>query len=236
MKAVFIGAVTVLVCVLLVLKKEYRRQVIAGYLIIVILFSAFYNFRFAGTIVDFYRPTDQSFFQREFLESGEYPDSLLPLILQGKTVYTKDDRFEDFEEAEKYGKNWLYGFYHAANDLNYLRLAGAEVVKDEGMNGTMLSDEGKKDFERLGPANDMFRYSFICSKFKDEIGNFFNYYWYYCDYLPEIAVYLNISEDSEGKDIGSSDELVVLWENPEELPEGDNFYVMTKAYYEENVR
>ena len=58
MKAVFIGAVTVLVCVLLVLKKEYRRQVIAGYLITVILFSAFYNYRFAGTIVDFYRPTD----------------------------------------------------------------------------------------------------------------------------------------------------------------------------------
>ncbi len=237
MKVIFITAVTIIICVLLVLKKEYRKQLILSYVLIIISFSAYYNAKLLDTIMTFHRPVYQTFYQMEFPGTGEYPDSLIPLLVSGKKVYTKADRYKDFEEAEREGKNWLYGFYHMRNTVRYLKFTGAFVEPRKDMNGTMLTDEQiEKDFYKLGPANDMYRYSFLCTDFKDEIGNYFTYYWYYSDHLSEIDVYLNTSPDSKGEDIGSAGELVVLWDSPEGPREEENFYLMTRTYYEENVR
>ncbi len=237
MKVIFITAVTIIICVLLILKREYRKQLLLAYGLIVICFSAYYNEKLLDTIMTFHRPVFQTFYQMEYPGTGEYPDSLLPLLLSGKKVYTKDDGYKDFEEAEREGRSWLYGFYHMRNTVRYLKFIKAKVEPQKDMNGTMLTGEQiEKDFYNLGPANDMYRYSFLGTDFNDEIGNYFTYYWYYSGHLSEIDVYVNTSPDSKGEDIGTSDELVVLWDSPEAPKEEENFYLMTKTYYEENVR
>ena len=237
MKVIFVSVVTIIVCALLILKKAYRKQILWGYVLIIVLFSAYYNLRILGTIMSFHRPTLQTFYQEDYLQTGEYPDSLLPLLLEGKTVYTKDDGYAYFEDATIEGKNWLYGFYHKTNTVSYLQFLRANVISDAEMNGTMLSDSQiREEFFQLGPANDMFRYMFVFTPFADELGNAFTYYWYYSDHLSEIDVFCNINKDSNGEDIGTSDELVVLWDSPDGVTEEENFYLMTKAYYEENVR
>ena len=238
MKVIFVAIVTVITCILLFIRRQYKKLIIGGYLSVIILFGAYYNYAVLKLMPDvsFHRPFSQTFYQKEFLDTGEYPDSLLPLILSGKTVYTKDDPM-DFEDADAMGKNWMYGFYHQRNAVSYLDMIEASAVSDESLNGTMLTKtQIDEDFHKLGPANDMLRYSFICTDFWDEVGNFFNYYWYYSTHLSEIDVYLNTDPDSNGEDIASAGELVLLWDSPEGAKEEENLYIMTKAYYEENVR
>lgn len=238
MKVLFVGTVTVIAGILLFTKREYKKQIIAGFLSVIVLFCAYYDYAVLKLMPDvsFHRPFSQTFYQKEFIDTGEFPDSLLPLLLSKKTVYTKNDPM-DFEDAEAMGKNWMYGFYHQTNIVNYLNLIEAYQINDEGMNGTMLTGARiEEDFYKLGPANDMLRYSFICTDFREELGNSFNYFWYYSDHLSEIDVYLNIKPDINGQDIASADDLVLLWDSPEGAVEEENLYIMTKAYYEENVR
>ena len=167
MKVIFVSVVTIIVCALLILKKAYRKQILWGYVLIIVLFSAYYNLRILGTIMSFHRPTLQTFYQEDYLQTGEYPDSLLPLLLEGKTVYTKDDGYAYFEDATIEGKNWLYGFYHKTNTVSYLQFLRANVISDAEMNGTMLSDSQiREEFFQLGPANDMFRYMFVLRRLR----------------------------------------------------------------------
>ncbi len=238
MKVIFVAALTVTACVLLLMKRSYKRQILVAYFCIIAAFSVYYNIKLLPAMPDisFNRPFMQTFYQKAFLNTGEFPDSLLPLILKGKTVYTKNDPM-DFEEADAMGKNWLYGYYHVKNAVNYLKLVRAKVECDEGMNGTMVTDlQIREDFHRLGPSNDMFRYSFVCNDFWEELGNAFTYYWYYSTHLSETEVFINIGTDKNGEDINTSKELVMLWDSPMGPKEEENIYIMTKAYYEEMVR
>lgn len=237
MKFIIFGILTVLAAVMLLLfNRKYRKLIFLGYFVCVIAISAFYNLRLIRNIVPFYRPFSQTYYQPEFLEKGEYPDSLLPLLLQDKTVYTKNDPM-DFEDAMLLGKDWHYGYYHVNNAVWYLELLDARVVQEDGMNGSMPTEEQiRTDFENMGPANDMFRYTFLCSKHFDEPGNYFSHFWYYADHLSEIDVYLNPHADPDGADIASAEELVMLWDSQEGAKEEENIYIMTKAYYEENVK
>ncbi|MBR2276000.1 MAG: hypothetical protein IJ873_08085 [Lachnospiraceae bacterium] len=264
MRFFIIGGLTVLAAVLLILDKKgmfqkaggpgqkqstigtevtgqirterFRVLIIGGYLAGVILFSAFYNVYFTKEIIASYQPTSQTFYQKEFAETGEFPDSLLPFLLKDKTVYMKNDPM-DIDDAQDMGKDWLYSYYHALNSAAYVPFVGGEAVPDESMNDTMLTDaQIEGDFERLGMANDMYRYSFICTPQFDETGSYFYYYWYYYEHLPEIYAYINRSKDSAGEDIATSKELVLLWDSPMGDAELEDVYLMTKRYYEENVR
>ncbi|MCR5735381.1 MAG: hypothetical protein K6G22_12320 [Lachnospiraceae bacterium] len=235
MKTIFAVFITVVTVMALILKKEYRMRILMAYAGVLILFSYVYDCLLIGNIVPFYRPVSQTFYQKEFLSEGQYPDSLLPLILKGRTVYVKNDPYT-IDEAKAEGKDYLYAYYHGTNLKNYAAFAGAEVVEDETMNETMVNDSLlKEDFERFGSANDMFRYSFMMNDFWEELGNYFTYQWYYYDHLGEISVFVNPSEDGKGEDIADADELVILWDSSHEKEE-ENIYIMTKAYYEDSVR
>ena len=68
----------------------------------------------------------------------------------------------------------------------------------------------------------------------DEPGNYFTYYWYYSDFLNIIKAYANETADSNGETIFNADELVILWDTVDGTDEED-IYIMTKAYYDEEV-
>lgn len=227
MKYIAVAVLTIAVAVLLRWKKEYKGYVLTGFVIAMIFLSFVYNTRVLSSTVPFYRPINQTFYQTEFLEKGEYPDSFLPLLLKGKTVYTKDDRVT-LDQAVAEGKNFVYAYYHNENAINYMELMEASVIPDAALNDAGVSEELMEDFTDLGYANDMFRYTFLCNDFWEELGNYFTYYWYYFEYLPEIHIYLN----EEGME--EADTLVVLWDGDAEN-EAENLYIMTKAYYESEV-
>ncbi len=219
------------------LSEKSRRSIILwAYFASLILLNACFTFRFSEKIMPSYRPVSQTFYQKEFLRDGLYPDSLIPLLLSGKTVYMKNDPM-DIDTAQGMGKEWLYSYYHAKNSAAYVPFIDGNAVLDQTMNETMLSKEQiEEEFERLGMANDMYRYTFICTPQWDETGSYFYYYWYYSEVLPEFFAYINTEKDSAGEDIGTSEELVLLWDSPMGEAELEDIYLMTRRYYEEKVR
>lgn len=227
MKYIAVAVLTIAAAVLLRWKKEYKGSVLAGYVIAMILLSVVYNMRVLPSTVPFYYPTNQTFYQTEFLEQGEYPDSFLPLLLKDKTVYTKDDRIT-LDQAVEEGKNFVYAYYHNENAINYMELMEARVIPDAALNNAWVDEAQMEAFTDLGYANDMFRYTFLCNDFWEELGNYFTYYWYYFEYLPEIHIYLNAVGMEE------TDTFVVLWDGDAEN-EAENLYIMTQAYYESEV-
>ncbi len=237
MKLIVTIALTLVVCVLIVLKKEYARYFIGGYAVLMITLGILYNIRTLPGLIPFYRPTLQTFFQEEFLENGQFPDSFLSILFKDKKVYIKNDKM-DIRVAEDLGKSWLYSYYHMLNMDALLKLYGAEVIRDDAMNTTMLSEgQIKEDFDRLGMTNDMYRYSFVVCPSIDETGSYFYYYWYYYEHLRNIFAHMNVEKGETGQDIGTGNELVILWKTDEESPEEDeDFYVMTKEYYDSEVR
>ena len=130
--------------------NKYRNRILIGAGIFMILMSVFYNIRTMGSLLDFIRPFDQAFYQNEYLEKGSYPDSLLMTLLEGKTVYVKDDAFM-IEEAEAQGKNFNYALYHARNEYYLLEYLKTKLIKDPAMNEVFLSeDRVGSDFASIG--------------------------------------------------------------------------------------
>ena len=87
MKILIAGVLTLAAFIALhipILKKK-KGIILALYALGMILFFAVYNFRTLGNIIAFYHPTDQTVYQREFLENGEYPDdeAALRRIVEG---------------------------------------------------------------------------------------------------------------------------------------------------------
>jgi len=227
MKYVIIYGLALLALIMIIIKKEYRIKIISGYLICIVLLNIAYNYKVLPLVAPFYRSANQTFYQEEFLENGEFPDAFLPLILKGKTIITPNDP-QTIDEATAVGRDWLYAYYHIKNITNYMELNDAQVINDESLNGIYVSDEKKGDFYDLGYANDMFRYTFICNDFWEELGNYFTYYWYYFENLDEMHFYIN----PEG--IKDAKELIILWDNSNGK-ENEDYYLMTKDYYDREV-
>ncbi len=230
MKIIIAGALTLAVFVALhipILKKR-RGIVLAFYAVAMILFFGIYNFRTLGNIIKMYHPTNQSMYQPEFLEGGEFPDPFLKELLKGKTVYTPDDSLLDtfgFENYDENGDYWLYHYYHAVNMWSFLELAKADVIKDTALNDTLLTDEQRSYFSDLGRANDMLRYIFPLSPYSDEWGNGFYPYWFYSTFIGDSRVYLCTEGLTDAK------ELIVLWQH-EDFHDTDSYYIAPKDYYD----
>ena len=234
MKVIATLILTVIAMILLAIKKEYRSIILGSYVVIMVLFGVFYNYKTINNIVSFHRPTEQTFYQKEYMENGDYPDAILPIILNGKTVYTKNDHYT-IDKAEEEGKNWMYSPYHKYNAINFMEFCGAEVNFDRAYNKTMISDADiENDFENLGRTNDMFRYSFMHAKGDEFLWNYFNFYWYYYEYLGDAYVYIETTQDELGDTVYTADELMVLWDSPKDHEE-ENLYIMTKTYYDSNA-
>ncbi len=234
MRYVVITGLAVFAGILIRIKKEYKNRILIGFSLVMILMSALYNMRLMGKVMPSFHPTNQMFYQTSFIDKGDYPDSLLLQLFKGRTVYVKDDTFL-IDEAEGHGKNYLYAYYHAKNMYWFLDMAGAETIRSEDMNDTMINEaQMKDDFVSLGNTNDMFRYCFMYNDIPDEPGNYFTYYWYYYDYLDTIKAYINQTADPSGETVFDADELVILWD-AEDGTEEEDIYIMTKAYYDEAV-
>lgn len=234
MRAIVTIVLTVIAIICLILKKEYRGIIIGCYVGLMIVFGIFYNYRTIDNIIKFYKPYEQTFYQNEYIENGEYPDALLSVFFGDKTVYTKDDKYF-LVLIEKEQKNWLYAYYHRNNPINFMRAMGAEVFDEKEFNYTFISDQNiADDFDNLGVANDMFRYCFMYAEQDEYVWNYFNFYWYYYEYLDDIYVFMETTPDSKGETPFTSDTLMVLWDTPKDH-ERENMYIMTKTYYDDNV-
>ncbi len=215
-------------------KSEYRNRILAILGVIVIVMNLFYNARIMDKIISFAKYTNQTVYNQEYAERGEYPDALLIRLFKDRTVYVKNDVFT-VEESEDSGRHYMYMYHHAKDMQNYVEGSGGTVIKSDDMNDVTLEDQKiREDFYDLGPANDMFRYSFMYNGGKGWTRNYFSYYWYYSEYLKEIHVYLLDGEDSAGDTVFTADELAVMWNTAESAPEED-FYIMTKDYYDKEV-
>ena len=229
MKFIIILAPCIFVYILCKVKTKYRLQLISAFVLYVILMNIFYNFRIIPNMtLKFKRPFNQLIYQSDYKDSLEFPDAFLELVIDGKSVYTKNDPYT-IEEAEAIGYDWLYAYYHMNNPVLFLEHYGANVVKDEAMNMTFVTEEKKADFEQIGYANDMLRN--VCMYYPDiyETATYFYHQWYYADHMDGLKVYVNY----EG--INDTDEYVFLWQNVDGT-ELEEFYFMTKDYYDRNIR
>lgn len=231
MKLLIMGLLTIGMIVLLLIKptRKYRNVILGLYGVAVLGLSASATWRTASLTLPFYYPSSQTFYQREFLDNGEYPDAFLPLLLKGKTVYTKDDGFCSDEKMNvdwtEDGKYWIYFFYHMRNAKSFLETAGANVIPDVKYNDIVLNDAQKAYFEDLGLSNDMYRYMFPLSDIEEEWSNGFYYYWYYSCFAGPSHVYIC------SQDIEDAEELLILW--TDEMNE--DLYIISKDYYEKEV-
>ena len=238
MKIILAAALTLAAFAALRIKafKKKNGIILALYAMGMILFFAVYNIRTIRNMITFYHPFAQSMYQPEFFAGGEYPDAFLDEFFAGRTVYTPDDAYEmpdDYEEAKSFeldedGNYWVYRYYHAVDMWDYLDFNGAKIVKDESLNGLVLTDEQKNRFEDLGIANDMMRYTFALSPYTGELGNGFYYYWFYNSFISESHVYVCPEKIQNAK------ELVVLWQH-EKRHDTDSYYIAAKSYFDEVI-
>ena len=236
MRYVVIIGLALLAGILIRIKSEYRNRFLICFGAAAVLMSGLYYYRLFSVkqLIPFYRPVNQTFYQTEFLEKGEYPDSLLMLLFKDKTVYAKDDAYL-LADAEKHNKYFMYAYYHAKSMYFFLEYAQAALIKDPGMNDHMVGNSVlEEDFTELGNVNDMFRYCFMYNDFTEEAGNYFSYYWYYYELMGPLKAYLYTGTDSEGNTVFTADELVVMWNTVDGVEEED-IYVMTRDYYDKNI-
>ncbi|MBQ6574477.1 MAG: hypothetical protein IJL90_00060 [Lachnospiraceae bacterium] len=211
--------------------KKRRGVVLTMYALGMIAFFAVYNIRTMDHIIRFCHPTNQIVYQPEFLATGEYPDAFLDEFLKGKTVYTPNDAFDTAradELSDELGDYWLYYWYHAVNMWNYLLFDHATVIKDDSLNGYILSEEKKSYYEDLGPANDLMRYTFVLTDIEDEVGNGFYFYWFYNSFIGDTRVYVC----PEGME--DAGELVVLWQHIDDH-DTDSYYIAAKPFFDEVI-
>ena len=245
MRYLVVIGMAVVTAVLIRRKREYTGRILACFGVVMIIMNALYNVRLIDKVLPSIRPRNQAFYQPEYLETGEYPDSLLMQLLKGRTIYVKDDVYY-ISDAERENKNFMYAYYHAKSMYWFLERAEAAYIKDAAMNDRMVDKEVRdSDFTRLGYTNDMFRYCFMYNDMFEEAGNYFNYYWYYYEFLDPISAYICEAADSRGETVFTSDELVILWQPSAGMkdpdagealkPEDEDIYIMTRNYYDTEV-
>ena len=214
--------------------RKYTGRILLALALIMTAMSALYNVRNLNSLLKFVRPFNQAFYQTAFLDEGEYPDSFLMSLLEGKTVYVKDDVYM-INEAEEHGKNFNYALYHARNEYYFLDYLKTDLIKDASMNDVIVTDDLiSRDFESLGQINYMLRYSFLYVDLPYESANYFAYYWYYYEYLDRIDAYMCTEADSKGETVFTSNDLVMFWNTVDGVEEED-LYIMTRDYYENNL-
>lgn len=236
MKHLLIAVLAIITIVMIRIFKNFRKQIILAFLLCITLVSFMVTIKDIGGLVNLVRPFNQLFFQPEFLEEGVYADSILPLMVEGKTVYTKDDieHFEYDMNGEALWEYNLWDIHYGINSENLLKAFGADTIRDSSMNGITITGDTQNDFELLGSANDMLRFSGVVGDGDEEYWNYFHHYYIYTVHGSPSHIYLHI--DDKGSLLKGSDaELVAIWQRiPDKL--GEDLYIMDKEYYDKNVK
>lgn len=206
--------------------------------VVVLGINLLYNFRSLSSIYPLYYQNTQARYMAEFMERGEYADSLLQLLVKGKGVEVHDlgDAYEHpvytyYEEGDPQVK------YAVAHDPKYYY--GRDYVRFfEAFAGSVSVDEtlaAKEDFDfsvfqnaehmtKIGYSNDMARYTFLLNQ--DEIEQA-SYFWYDYVYREEAqTMYIYLQNDLSPE----CTSLVALWDAENDL------YIMSREYYDEEVK
>lgn len=209
--------------------KKNRIQIIIVFLVCIAFIGGYNTFTGLNRLVPMIRPFNQLFYQPEYLDEGIYADSVLPLIINDRKIYTKDDikHFEFDMNGEAVWEYVLNDIHYGVNSENILKAFGAETLRDASLNDATITEDIKKDFEILGSANDMYRYSGAVGYGQEEYWNYFHHCFMFNDHASPLKIYLHVTDmDSE---------LVALWQK---IPKGygEDLFIMDKDYYEKNVK
>lgn len=227
-KHLLVIVVALVFLALSVILKKHRRKLLVLGVITLTLVNGTYSFAHAESILPSRTATTQTFYNTENLEIGEFPDAFLRVFLKGKTVYVKDDIWT-LEDTQERGCEWLYSYYHVKNMVNFLKSVEADVSYDTEMNSVVISDEDE-NFDRLGYLNDLLRYSFVYSDYREECGSYLYYMWYYMDLTDTSYLYVHPESLDE-------EELVLIWQGrSEDNIETEDMYLCGRKYYEDNIR
>ena len=229
MRHLVVIAIAVVFLVAMYFLKQHKEKIMICGFVVLSLVSGVYCYTHADSVLAKRQPTNQTFYDTDYIETKEFPDAFFRLFLKGKTIYVKADRME-FKDAEKQGVNWLYSYYHVTNMVDYLESVEANVIEDESMVDSVVTKDIAKNFEELGFLNDLLRNSMMYTKYDEECGNYFYYLWYYRDFAKTSSIYANADSLNE-------DELVLIWQpQTEDDIYTEDMYLCGKDYYENNIR
>lgn len=223
MKLALTLIITIAVIVALITRplRRYKWIVLGAYAVMVICLFAFYNVRTIDLILPFYHPTNQLFYQSDFLEEEEvlYPDALLPYLLENKNVYLPAYMMLDGLDVNT-DEVWQNGQMLGLNIKNILESCGANVITGQ-MYPIIDENKVKELFTDFGCLNDTFRYSFFHNNLEGEYGNAFYYYWFYGASSEPFNLYLY----NDG--VCASDDLILLFDD------NTNVYLVPSNIYEQ---
>lgn len=209
-------------------KSKYRMHITAVFMVFVILLNIVINVKSIGELMTFHRTANQLIYQEEYADELEYADALLNVLIDGKTVYMKND-YKTIQESEELGFNWMYGYFHFQAPSEYFTHYGSNVIHDDSLNNIVIDRDLASDFEEIGYANDMLRNVCLFHPDTTAVADYFYHYWYYREWVKSMHIYANLDG------IREADELVLIWQNILDDEETEDFYLMTKQYFDENV-
>lgn len=202
MKILLSICLTIAVLALLLIKrlKPHRGKIICLYGICVLGLFIVYNYKTKDLILPFYRPSNQMFYQPEFLSTGEYTDALLPYIVKGKTVHMYDYHM-DLDGDPNSIDAWNSGQMGVMDIKNIMEEndAKVELMHEEPL--YLYDEQAMNSFENAGYLNDTFRYSYFYNNLDSEYGNGFYYYWFYSVSKKPFCLLLNTEGLKESEDL-----------------------------------
>lgn len=230
MRHLIIIAMAIIIYLAMIKLKKHRVAILLGGISFMALICGAYGYSRSEGILKTIKPINQTFYNNEFLETGEFPDAFLRLYFKDKNVYVKDDEIT-MAHAEYLGYSWMYAFYHAKDMKNYLDSVGARVIPDENMNRAKVTEEIAEDFENLGYTSDLLRNTVMYTKTENDCGNYLFYQTYYREMCDTSYIFLNTES------LKDTDELVLLWQHRlGSSLETEDMYLMGKDYYEEHFK
>jgi len=220
----------IIIFILCKIKSKYRYMLTGVFLLFVCILNVFYNSIELDQLIPIRKTTNQLIYQEENFNEGSYADALFNLIVEDKKVYVKSDQATMYDATVVKGFDWMYAIFHYHTALAYMKHYAAETVQDEELNNTVIDGKNKDDFTDLGFANDMMRSACIIHPDETEASDYFYHYWWFNERVGDMHLYANLDG------ILDADELVFLWQNVSEDSETEDFYLMTKDYYDRNFK
>lgn len=217
-------------------KKEYGYVLLIGVLLVLILVNAAFSYRDLTRLVPMTTTCNQLPYQIGYPEEGAYPGAILPLMVSGKTVYTKNDiaHYEfDMSDPVAPWENVLYKIYYGLNARNLLSGMGANVIPDKSLNDVVVTAEIREKCVDLGFSNDLYRYSFAVNDISEEYGNYFHYYFLYSEHAPPMHIFLGANDPASFAPLGE-ESLVAIWQKIEGSA-GEDLYILSMDFYEKEV-
>ena len=190
------------------------------------------------SLVD-YDIADQLLYNPAYAKEGYSADALVREIVRGRTVAVPRglrpySEYYSYSHMHDEGNPFSGEYFWENNYTKYFSEYAGNLLVDESLPDLYelqekpLDEAQKADFILLGDGNDMMRYAFLGDHTDEEVSNQFYYTYFYTmvSWHPEgEALKIRICTE----EIADDDRLVALWDT------GENLYLMSRSYYEENI-